>query len=120
VAFDVSNNSNGMAFVLATAAVWECIAFACSSPQTAELNIKKREESLMFWVHAGQGLSLATILIGAALQKKTRNAILLGGAFGMASSEFYYILAMRRGHERKDQEPTEDWDKREEGGVVYG
>lgn len=119
MAFDVSSNSNGMAFVLATAAVWECIAFACSSPQTAELNIQKREESLMYWVHAGQGLSLITILIGAALNKKTRNSILFGGAFGMGSAEAFYLLAIKRGHE-KPGPPTEDWDKRQEGGFVYG
>ena len=111
MAFDASQNSKGMAFVLATAAVWECIAFACSSPQTAELNIKKREESLMYWVHAGQGLSAATILIGAALTKNTRGAILAGGAFGMASAEGFYLLAVKRGNDpkRKNLPPTEDW-----------
>jgi len=104
--FDVRGNSNGMAFVLATGVVWECIAFSCSSPQTAELNINKRGETLMKWVHLGQGLAAATILIGASLQPKTRNAILGGGIFGMASAEAFYLLAKQWGMQNPG-EPTE-------------
>jgi hypothetical protein len=104
----LGNKSAGIAFVVSTGAVWECIAFACSSPQTAELNIKKREETLMKWVHMGQGLAGLTIGIGAYLQPETRSSILFGGIFGMLSAECFYILAKKWGHENPG-EPTEEY-----------
>jgi len=117
----LGNKSAGIAFVVSCGAVWECIAFACSSPQTAELNIKKREETLMKWVHMGQGLSALTIGIAAVLQPETRKAILAGGIFGMASAEMFYSLARKWGHENPGP-PTEEYpaDQNEGGGFVYG
>lgn len=119
MSYSPSDNA-GVAFVIGTASAWECIAFACSSPQTAELNIKKREESLLYWVHAGQALTAITIGIGAMFTKKTRVPLIAGGLFGMASAEVFYLHAKRRGNARRDLEPTEDWDKDEKGGFVYG
>jgi hypothetical protein len=117
----LGSKSAGLAFIVSVGAVWECIAFACSSPQTAEMNIQKREETLMKWVHMGQGLAGVTVGIAAYIQPETRKAILAGGIFGMTTAESFYILARKWGHE-KPGPPTEDWDspRREEGGFVYG
>jgi hypothetical protein len=102
----LGSGNNGVAFVVAAGVVWECIAFACSSPQTAELNIKTRGETLMKWVHLGQGLSAVTIAIGAAVEPKTRKAIIAGGVFAMASAEGFYLYAADSGM-RKPGPPTE-------------
>lgn len=100
IALSSGNGLKGVAFIVSVGAVWECIAFACSSPQTVEINIHKREESLMFWVHAGQGLAALTIAIAAIIDPKERAAILAGGIFAMTSAEGYYLLARKRGIEK--------------------
>ena len=89
----LGSGNNGVAFVVACGVVWECIAFACSSPQTAELNYDKRGETLMKWVHLGQGLSAITIAVAALVEPKTRVPIIAGGAFGMLSAESFYQYA---------------------------
>lgn len=93
----LGGGNNGVAFVVATGVVWECIAFACSSPQTAEINIQSRGDTLMKWVHLGQGLAAVTIVIGATLEPKTRKAIIAGGVFGMVSAEAFYMHAKASG-----------------------
>jgi hypothetical protein len=93
VTLSLGNGNNGVAFVVAAGVVWECIAFACSSPQTAELNITTRGETLMKWVHMGQGLSAVTIAIGAIVEPRTRGAIIAGGLFAMGSAEGFYQYA---------------------------
>lgn len=96
----LGSGNNGVAFVVAAGVVWECIAFACSSPQTAELNIQTRGKTLMKWVHLGQGLAGLTIIIGAVVEPVTRGAILAGGIFAMASAEGFYLHAQRSGWAR--------------------
>ena len=103
----LGDGNNGIAFVVATGAVWECIAFACSSPQTAEINIRKRGDTLMKWVYAGEGLSALTILIAAGIAPKTRKAILAGGAFGIVSAHLFYMHAKRSGLENPGPETEE-------------
>jgi hypothetical protein len=100
MALSLGSGNNGVAFVVSAGVVWECIAFACSSPQTAELNIQTRGETLMKWVHLGQGLALVTVLIGALVEPKTRTAILLGGLFASAAAEAFYLHAQRAGWAR--------------------
>jgi hypothetical protein len=117
----LGNGNSGVAFVVATGVVWECIAFACSSPQTAELNIKTRGDTLMKWVHMGQGLAALTIAIGAVVEPKTRKAIIAGGVFGMGSAELFYMHAVKSGWERPGP-PTEQayTPENQGGGFVYG
>lgn len=105
----LSGKSNGIAFVVGAGLVFEVIAFACSSPQTAEINIRKREGTLMKWVHLGQGLSLASILIAAAIDPEHRRALLAGGFFAMASAEGFYIHARAAGLRNGQQEETEQY-----------
>jgi len=98
----LGDSGNGIAFVVSAGLVYEIIAFTCSSPQTAELNIKAREETLMKWVHLGQGLSALEIGIAVAVDRVSKGknhtgAIVLGGAFAMASAEAFYIYARYSG-----------------------
>jgi hypothetical protein len=92
-----TSGSNGIAFLVAGGLVYEIIAFSCSSPQTAELNIKKREGTLMKWVHLGQGLAAVTVLIAAVVDPRHRAAILTGGIFAMISAEGFYLHARAAG-----------------------
>ena len=91
------SGSNGIAFLVAGGLVYEIIAFACSSPQTAEINIKTRGDTLMKWVHLGQALAAVTITIAAIVDRKHRAAIIAGGVFAMASAEAFYIHAKQSG-----------------------
>jgi len=64
--------SFGIAFLVAAALVDEKIAKDVSSPQTAEINIRKREGTLMKWVHIGQAEAALFIAIAAAADKVNR------------------------------------------------
>lgn len=90
-------NSNGIAFIVTVGAVWEAIAFACSSPQTAEINIRKRQHSLMYWVHMGQAAAATMVVIAATVDRKHRAAIIWGGLYGMGLAEWFYMHAKNRG-----------------------
>jgi uncharacterized protein YhhL (DUF1145 family) len=100
VAADLTGDHRfGVAFIVAAEVVWAVIAFSCSSPQTAEINIRMREDTLMKWVHMGQALALATIVIAATFDKRDRVPILLGGTFAMITAESFYIMAKKWGLE---------------------
>lgn len=117
----LGNGGQGIAFLVAYGLGCEAIAKDVSSPQTAELNIQKREATLMKWVHLGQAESLMVILVAASIDKKHRNAILAGGLLGMAITEVEYLYAKKSGLENPGP-PTEEYpsESREEGGFVYG
>lgn len=116
---ETAGKSLGFGFLLGSAAVYEIIAFMCSSPQTAELNIQKREKTLMKYVHLGQGLSAVTVGIAALIDKKNRFGIVIGGAFGMVAAETAYIYARNAGLANPGP-MTEDYGPKPEGGFVYG
>ena len=103
----VGSGANGIAFVVSAGVVYEIIAFSCSSPQTAEINIRKRGDTLMKWVHLGQGLSVALIAIAAVWDRKMSLPIIAGGAFGMASAEIFYQYAKKSGLEKPGPETEE-------------
>ncbi len=92
-----NSSSFGVAFLVSAGIVYEIIAFACSSPQTAEINIRKRADTLMKWVRLGEGLGAALVVIAATIDRKHRAAILAGGAFAIVSSEAFYRHAKASG-----------------------
>lgn len=102
-----SNGSTGVAFVVSGGIVFEIIAFACSSPQTAEINIRKREETLMKWVHLGQGLSLVFIVAAAIMDKRYAKPIIAGGATAMIAAELFYMHARAAGMAKPGPETEE-------------
>lgn len=73
-------NSDGIAFLVAAGIVYEIIAAACSSPQTAEINAAKRSETLMKWVKIGIAQAALFIVIAAWVDRRHRKAIVAGGA----------------------------------------
>jgi hypothetical protein len=103
------NTGNGVAFLIAGGLVYEIIAFACSSPQTAEINIRKREGTLMKWVHLGQALGAVTIIIAATIDPQHRGAIVAGGVFAMASAEGFYMHARASGLSKPAAPETENY-----------
>jgi ABC-type enterochelin transport system permease subunit len=103
-----ADDSFGVAFLVAGGIVYEIIAFACSSPQTAEINIRKRGGTLMKWVHLGQALALAFIIFAAICDRRHRTPIILGGLFAMGSAEAFYMYAKKSGLEKPGPE-TEDY-----------
>lgn len=100
--------SFGIAFLVAAALVDEKIAKDVSSPQTAEINIRKREGTLMKWVHIGQAEAALFIAIAAAADKVNRAPILLGGILAMIITEVEYQYAKQSGLNNPGPE-TEDY-----------
>jgi hypothetical protein len=87
----------GIAFLVAAGIVFEIIAFACSSPQTAEINIRSRGDTLMKWVHLGELLGVAFVIAAAMVEPDQTKPILAGGAAAILSSEVFYRYAKRSG-----------------------
>jgi hypothetical protein len=96
-------NSNGIAFLVAAGVMLECIAAACSSPQTTELNAASRAPTLMKWVHIGLGVGGALILIGGLADREHAAAIFLGGA--VAGGVFYGLYLHARSAGMASSEP---------------
>lgn len=89
--------SNGIAFLVSAGITYEIIAKDVSSPQTAEINIRKRGDTLMKWVHVGMAESIVLVAIAAAIDKKHRTPILVGGILAMIITEAEYIHAKNSG-----------------------
>jgi len=100
----MGSGNTGIAFVVSAGVVYEIIAFSCSSPQTAEINIRKRGDTLMKWVHLGQGLSIALVTVAAVMDRKMAIPIIAGGAFGMVSAEIFYQYAKSSGMKKPGPE----------------
>ena len=69
----------GIAFLVSAGIVAEIVAKACSSPQTTELNADARAPTLMKWVTVGLVEAAVFVAIAAAIDRKHRAAIILGG-----------------------------------------
>ena len=93
----LTNNGDGIAFLVSAGLVYEAIAAACSSPQTMEINAKARESTLMKWVHLGVVQAVAFVLIAAYVDKAHRTAILAGGGIAAAAMYGQYVHARSAG-----------------------
>jgi len=102
-------NGNGIALLVSAGLVYEVIAFACSSPQTAEINIRKRGDTLMKWVNYGEGLAAISVGAAAVIDKNHRGAILAGGIFAMLSSYAFYMHAKQSGLSKPNMPETEEY-----------
>lgn len=92
-----AGTTDGIAFLVSAGIVFEIIAFACSSPQTAEINIGTRGGTLMKWVRLGEGLGVLFVAAAAYVDRRHAVPILAGGAVAIASSEAFYGHAKRSG-----------------------
>jgi hypothetical protein len=73
------NSGDGVAFLVSAGIVYEIIAAACSSPQTAQINAAARADTLMKWVYIGMGQAALFIAIAAYIDRKHAPAIIAGG-----------------------------------------
>lgn len=92
--------SAAIAFMVAAGLVYEIIAAACSSPQTAEINAKSRHKTLMKWVHIGLAQSALFVLIAAYMAKATGGsplAVVAGGLLAATVMYGCYFHAKRAG-----------------------
>lgn len=94
--------------IYATLALDSYSAF-CSSPQTTEINIHRREESLMYWVAWGGSFAVGAGLAASLISKNP--APLVGAATVSAIFWLLYKHAAKRGKERALEEPTEDYER---------
>lgn len=88
--------------------VMDVISESCSSPQTAEINIGTREDTLMKWVTVG--LVISGVLLVAAIpgqSKGRRLAPVVGGGLAMAVVFGQYRHARNSGLKNGDQPGTE-------------
>lgn len=109
-AVSMSGGIAGVAFIIGYLASADLLAKDVSSPQTTEINIRKREDTLMKWVHVGQVETAGVIIIAAAIEggnPRVRNALLLGGALGMLVSELEYMHAKKSGKNNPGPETEE-------------
>lgn len=97
MALEVSSKSGGLAFLVSAGIVYEIIAAACSSPQTAEINAHSRADTLMKWVNIGLVQAAGLVAIAAYLDRAHRSEIILGGAAAAALMWLQYRHAMTAG-----------------------
>ena len=77
--FSAIGGDDAVTFMVSAGLVYEIIAAACSSPQTAEINAAKRSATLMKWVKIG--LLQSALFVGiAAGPLKGRLPAVFGGA----------------------------------------
>jgi hypothetical protein len=91
--------------IYATLAMDAYSAF-CSSPQTTEINIDRREESLMYWVKLGSIFGIAAGILASVISKNITPMIATGSM--VLLFWFLYGHAANRGKERADYAGTED------------
>jgi hypothetical protein len=94
----------GIAFLVGAGAVAEFIAKACSSPQTVEINVSKRGDTLMKWVFIGLVESAVMVGIAAAIDKKYAVYLVAGGAFEGIITYAEYVHGKQSGLQNGGQE----------------
>jgi len=98
---DVLGNGLGSVKVAVYATlVYDVISATNSSPQTTEINAKKRAPTLMKWVHLGLAQAAVFVLLGAWIEGKAGGdpwAPIIGG--GLAGGLLYaqYVHARNTG-----------------------
>lgn len=99
VSGDSGAGFSGPAFLISAGLVYEAIAAACSSPQTAEINADKRAGTLMKWVHLGVLQAAGFVAIAAFVDRQHRVEILAGGGLGIGIMYVQYMHAKKAGLE---------------------
>lgn len=87
----------GIAFLVGAGAVAEFVAKACSSPQTVEINVSKRGDTLMKWVAIGLVESAAMVAIAAIIDKKYAVYLIGGGVFEGFVTYLEYVYGKQSG-----------------------
>lgn len=104
------DDKSGVAFLVSAGIVYEIIAAACSSPQTAEINASTRAETLMKWVHIGLAQSVMFVTIAVIIDPKHKEAIAAGGSLAAGVMYASYWYAKKCGLANPGPS-TENWSK---------
>jgi uncharacterized membrane protein len=91
------DTGDGATFLISAGIVYEIIAAACSSPQTAEINASSRAGTLMKWVHLGLAQSAAFIAVAVLIEPQRAKPILAGGVGAATVMYVSYQHALRAG-----------------------
>jgi hypothetical protein len=105
----LGSGSNAIAFLVAYTAFTDAIAKACSSPQTAEINIDSRGDTLMKWVNIGTVEGLSIVAIAAFLEKDTRTAVIGGGILAACVTYGEYMYAKQSGRANPGPSTEQDY-----------
>lgn len=76
-----------------------------SSPQTTEINVKRRADSLMYWVGIGSGVAVGGGLVATTVSRKPWP--LLATSVVALMMYLMYVHAKRRGLARSSEPGTE-------------
>jgi|SRR5581483_3693189 len=91
------SRATGVPFLVSAGIVFEIIAAACSSPQTAEINADRRADTLMKWVNIGEATAAVFVAMAAAWDKAHRGPIVWGGVLAGGLMYAYYAHAKTAG-----------------------
>lgn len=94
---NLTTKSNGIAFLVAAEVVLTVVAAACSSPQTAEINIDKRADTLMKWVNIGTVFAIFLVGTAAIMDPQHRKPLVMGGGITVLFMYGAYIHAKQSG-----------------------
>lgn len=94
---EVGRASNGVAFLVGAAAIYEAIAAACSSPQTTEINADTRADTLMKWVHIGLIQGVLLVGVAAVTDRQFATSYIAGGAMAGVFMYGSYLYAKKAG-----------------------
>lgn len=93
----LGTSGKGVAFLVSAGVMYEIIAAACSSPQTAELNAQARADTLMKWVHLGVAQGILFMGLAAFYDRKQATAIIAGALLAAALLYWQYHHAIQSG-----------------------
>lgn len=91
----------GVPFLMGGLYVLGAVAAYCSSPQTTEININKRGDTLMKWVNFGAIQSILFIGIAAVVDPGHRPALLAGGILQLVFMYGAYVHAKQSGQKNR-------------------
>lgn len=114
---DHSRQGQGTAFLVSAGVMYEIIAAACSSPQTAELNAHARHKTLMKWVNLGVLQGVFFVVLAAFFEPRRAWAILTGGGLAGGLLYWQYDYAKKCGL-KSTEPPTEQYDSNPEAQVL--
>jgi hypothetical protein len=103
----IIGNDKAVSVAVYAALVYDIISATNSSPQTTEINAKKRADSLMRWVHIGLAQAVGFAMLGAVLDPDIWPPI-LGASIAGGLMYAQYRYALEKGLE-SDEEGTETY-----------
>lgn len=108
----------GVAFLIGAGFMAEAIAKACSSPQTVEINVAKREPTMMKWVNIGIIEGMSFVIIAAVIDPKHAKPLLAGGILETVVTYLEYAHGRKSGLANPGPSTEED-NSTEEYSEVY-